>query len=262
MDNLLQNIKLAVCKESRIIDPQFDIHYDESNNVIGYIASSSFEKMTDAEAQKIIWNAIRNYIADAERVRILMLLHETLRERAERISGEARSDESNIWNMYFHQAPDMTRYFGFIAANQFGTDSKSLSLLVISSIPRRSILKREAKTFVYDQEIKKFMAISDEEACAQALNNAYNDVNNLVRMDLMDKYFKQNENGIFGKNSPFYYVFDNFRLMHADILKILLMPYEIEAIEKYKEELSKYPELENISKKIAISKMIKIQNMP
>lgn len=262
MNNLLQNIKLAISKESKIVDPQFDIHYDESNNVIGYVASSSFEKLSDAESQKLIWNAIRNYISDSERVRILMILHETLRERAERISGESGSEDSNILNLYFHEAPDMTRYFGFIAAKQFEADSKSLSLLIVSSIFKHSIIKSEAKTFVYDKEIKKFMEISDEEACALALSNAYNDIKNLVKMDLMDKYFKQNANGIFGTNNPFYYVFDGFKLKYADILKISLMPYEIAAFERYKEELLKYPELELVLKKIAISKMIKIENMP
>ena len=96
-----------------LISPTFDIHYENEDNIFGFVSDESFVNKDDDESQKLIWNALKRNLGAEELIKILAIFHETPQERVERLAPY-RIKNLNHSNFWLHETPDFTKYWLFI----------------------------------------------------------------------------------------------------------------------------------------------------
>lgn len=243
--NILENIKLDT--------PIIELFYDEQKNLIGYIASNTFNNMEDEDAQKLIWNALKNNLPTEEIIKILSIFHETPQERNNRIFGNnpLKIKHSNIW---MHNTKDMTKYWIFIDVSKFEDNYKTFFLTVNAKTKFKKGL-----TIEYPKNVIEFMELKQEEIYNELFTNVFNNAEAEIKMDLMFKHDELEKKGVYWKDNIFSYVYDNFELKPASKKDLIFSKEEIEIISKSFQGIESFKVkdivLEAIQKSIIINKM-------
>lgn len=243
--NILENIKLNA--------PIIELFYDEQKNLIGYIASDTFNNMDDEEAQSLIWNALKKNLPTEEIMRVLSIFHETPLERNNRIFGNnpLKIKHSNIW---IHNTKNLTKYWIFIDVSKFKDDYKTFFLIVNAKTNFKKGL-----TFVYPMNVIEFMELKQEEIYNELFKNAFNNAEAEVKMDLMFKHDELDKKGVYWKDNIYSYVYDYFELKPASKKDLIFSEKEIKILSKSFNEIESYKVkdivLEAIKKSEIINKM-------
>ena len=225
--------------------PTIELHYDNQKNIIGHISDEKFKSLTDKESQELIWTAFKKNLEPDELLRVIAVFHETPIERAERLNGY-KSHEVRFSNFWFHQTPELAKYWLFIDVAKFGEDYKSFFIIINE---KNKINK--GLTFDYNKEVLSFMELEQNEIHDELYNNTFGNAEAEIKMDLMNKYENLTAQQLYGKANMYWYVYENFKLTPLSKNQLFFTDKEIEMIT---EGLTK---IENFSIKKDIETAIK-----
>lgn len=221
MENLIDKIKKAFSNNRKLKYPVFDIHFDDENKVVGYVADEIFAEKNDKEAQQLVWKTLKDHLEPDEFLKVSMILPESPHERAER-KDENNSENIPCSNYWLHETPDLTKYWLFIDVEKFEDNYKSFFLIINQK-------KNFSKTikFNYDRDIITFMELIEDEIDNELYAHAFNQAESEIKLHLMTKYDELSKQGLYGKNNIFYYVFDKFKIKPVLIQQLLFCKEEI-----------------------------------
>jgi hypothetical protein len=155
------------------------------------------------------------------------LFHETPEERVHRLT-ETKPLEKSRLRFWKHTTPDLTDYWLFIDVAKFGKDFKSFYLIVNT---KRKINK--GLTFVYNEEVIKFMELEQDEVYDELYSTTFNNAEAEIKADLMITYEQLSEQKYLnGKSNIFFYVFENFQLTSLNKNNLIFTVDEINTIRK------------------------------
>lgn len=211
--------------------PQFDIHYDSQNNIVGYVADDFFEGKDYKESQNIIWNSLKKYLGQEDLIRVLMIFHETPRERSERLIGFTKNTKhSNFWQ---HKTPDLDTFWGFL--DIFKREDEYVALYLILNARSRY---KKGTTFKYPKSVIDFMEMEGAEIYNELYSNVYENLEADIKFEIIKKHDYLTEKGLWGNQNMFNYVFEKFDLKpisknqmffndtEIELLKIVLKNFE------------------------------------
>ncbi len=207
------------------LKPIIDLHYDNQKNVVGYITDEKFNELSDEDSQKLIWGALKKNLESSDLIKIVALFHETPLERVERLNGY-KSKNSQTSNFWFHQTPELAKYWLFIDIAKFQDDYKSF-FLVISE--KNNINK--ALTFVYNKEVLEFMELEQDEIYNELYSNTFENAEAEIKLDLMNKYEELLSQQLYGKANMYWYIYENFKLTPKSKNQLFFTNNEISMIE-------------------------------
>ncbi len=213
-----------IIKKLDLTAPIIDIHYDNQMNVVGHIADDTFSKISDEKAQSLIWNALKKYLDSPELVKVIAIFHETPQERIERIQGY-RSREIKHSKFWFHQTPEMTKYWLFVDVAKFGETYKSFFLII-----NEKENFNKGLTFVYTKEVLDFMELEQNEIHKELYDNAFSNGEVDIKMELMKRYEKLSSQNQNGKANRYWYVYEDFHLTPASKSQLLFTEGEMKMI--------------------------------
>jgi hypothetical protein len=233
--------------------PIIEIHYDKQDNVLGYVTDELFKTKADNESQELIWTALKKKLDASELIRVIAIFHETPQERVERLNGY-KSQEVKFSKFWFHQTPELAKYWLFIDVAKFGNDFKSFFIIICE---KNKINK--GLTFVYNKEVLDFMELEQNEIHEELYSNTFNNAEAEIKMELMNRYEELSSQQLYGKANMYWYVYENFKLTPYSKNQLFFTDSEIVMI---KEGISKIDEFE-VKKDIenAINKSTLINNL-
>ena len=214
--------------------PIIDLHYDNQDNVVGHITDESFIKMTDEDAQSLIWNSLKKKLDSPELIRIIAIFHETPQDRVERIQGY-RSREIKHSKFWLHQTPELTKYWLFVDVAKFGDSYKSFFLIINEKEDFNKGL-----TFVYEKDVLEFMELEQDEIHKELYTNVFNNGEVDIKMELMKRYEELSSKNLNGKANRYWYVYEDFQLTPASKSQLLFTQKEISMIQKGLDQLDDY----------------------
>jgi len=204
--------------------PIIDTHYDNQQNVVGHITDESFVKMSDEDAQSLIWTALKKNLDSSELIKVIAIFHETPQERIERIQGY-RTRDIKYSKYWYHQTPEMTKYWLFVDVAKIGEVYKTFFLIINE---REGFNK--GLTFVYEKDVLEFMELEQNEIHKELFVNAFSNGEVDIKMELMNRYEKLSSQNLNGKANRYWYVYENFKLTPASKSQLLFTEGEISMI--------------------------------
>jgi acid stress-induced BolA-like protein IbaG/YrbA len=232
--------------------PEVDVFY-EGKNIVGYIASDSFKDLTDEECQRIIWKALEDQMGKNELISILAIFHETKEEKLFRLN-EDNPSSTKVANkkLWIHETPDMSKYWMVIDFNKFGDEYKTIYIIVNSKDNWST-----GMTFKYGSEIIDFMQLEQHEIYPELFSKAFENAEAEIKLQIMRKYENMSEKNIYGKNNPFNYIFNSFKLKPYPFHKAFFNEKEVALFEKLiNGKMDNFSIKEKLQKCISISKSI------
>jgi hypothetical protein len=221
----------GILKTIGLKSPIVEIHYDNQKNVVGYITDDSFRTKSDKEAQEVIWTALKKHLDSSELIRVIAIFHETPQERVERLNGY-KSKEVQHSKFWFHQTPELAKYWLFIDVAKFESEFKSFFMIV----SEKSKIKK-GLIFVYNQEVLDFMELEQNEIYNELYSNTFGNAEAEIKMDLMNKYEALTSQQLYGKANRYWYVYEeDFQLAPVSKSQLFFTDKEVEMIS---EELGK-----------------------
>ncbi len=196
----------SILKSNGLQYSNIELHYDNQKNVSGHISDDKFKSLSDKDSQELIWSALRKNLETDELIRVIAIFHETPLERVERLNG-FKSNEVRFSNFWFHQTPELAKYWLFIDVAKFGVDFKSFFIIVSE---KNKVNK--GLSFVYDKEVLSFMELEQNEVLNEIYTNTFINAEAEIKMDLMNKYESLSSQQLFGKANMYWYVYENFKL--------------------------------------------------
>lgn len=228
---LINKIKNTLQTKSKLRSPLFDIYFDDTNQVVGYVADEIFESKNDEESQSLIWSSLKQYLAQEELMNISCVFHETLQERTKRLSKYSQNalqlnSQSKFW---LHKTPEETRYWVVMDVEKINTEYKSF-FLIINELGKF----HKNVVFSYPDEVIEFMELKANEIYEELYSYVFHQAESEIKLDLMKKYdVLKEEQHLMGKNNLYNYVFENFKLMPIAKNKLQFTTEEIFILNKY-----------------------------
>lgn len=207
---LIEKIKRVLETKSGLHAPLFDIYFDDTNKVIGYVADEIFEFKTDEESQKLIWSSLKHYLEQKELIDVSSIFHETLQERTKRLSEYSQNplQLNSKLNFWLHKTPKEDKYWVFIAVEKFDDEYKSFFLIInsLANFHKRVMFK-------YTAEIITFMELKENEIDDELYSHVFHQAESEIKLDLMKKYdILKEDQHLIGKYNLYNYVFESFQL--------------------------------------------------
>ncbi len=248
--DLIEKIITVLSKETQIEKPNFELKFDENQNVKGYIASESFYNMEDDLAQSIIWNVLNKNLDTSDLSKILAIFNETPVEKAQRLFGNPPLNikQANIW---FHIAKDLSRYWIFVDVTKQQTEYTTFFIVLNA---HTNFFK--SLIFSYPNDVIQFMELKPEEVYSELYNNSFNNAVSELKADLMKKHEELEKKGVYWKNNIYSYVYENVQIIAAAKKDLLFSDIEIKIIEKGFQKLKGYSVNNIVKDAIANSKMV------
>lgn len=245
LKGLLSNIGLK--------DPIIELHYDNQENIVGHITDESFVKMTDEEAQSLIWNALKKRLDSPQLIKVIAIFHETPQERIERIQGYRTRNikHSNYW---YHKTPELSTYWLFLDVAKFRDTYKTFFLIINEKEDCSKGL-----TFVYEKEIIEFMELEQDEIHNELYTNAFSNGEADIKMELMKRYEELTASGLNGKANRYWYVYEDFQMTPASKSQLLFSTKEIEMIHKGLHQLDDFQIKNHLNEAMKKSEMFNRQ---
>jgi hypothetical protein len=209
--------------KSALPAPQFDIHYDSQNNIVGYIADDFFAGKDDKESQNFIWSLLKKHFGQEELIKVLMIFHETPRERSERLIGFTKNlKHSNFWQ---HRTPDLDTFWGFIDIFKLHNEYHALYLIINEKSRQKS-----GTTFKYTEDVISFMEIEGVEIYNELYSNVFENLEAEIKFEIIKKHDHLTEKGLWGNQNMFNYVFEKFELKPVSKNQLFFSKTEIELL--------------------------------
>jgi len=230
--------------------PIIDLHYDNQKNVVGHITDEKFKNFSNEDSQKLIWTTLKKNLDSDELIKVIAIFHETPLDRVERLNGYKPKDaqSSNFW---FHQTPELAKYWLYIDVAKFGEDFKSF-FLVISE--KNNVNK--GLTFVYNKEVLAFMELDQNEIYDELYSNTFGNAEAEIKLDLMNKYENLLSQQLYGKANMYWYVYEDFKLTPISKNQLFFTEKEILMIEKGLKSIDDFSIKKDIELAIKKSKII------
>jgi hypothetical protein len=228
---LIEKIKNILQTKSKLLSPLFDIYFDDTNQVVGYVADEVFEFKTDEESQELIWNSLKRYLEQKELINISGIFHETLQERTKRLSEYSQNtlQLNSQLKFWLHKTPEETKYWVFMDVEKINTEYKSF-FLIINQLGKF----HKNVVFTYTDEVLEFMELKDNEIYEELYSYVFHQAESEIKLDLMKKYDELKEKQhLMGKNNLYNYVFENFKLIPIAKNKLQFTAEEISILNKY-----------------------------
>ncbi|MBC5772626.1 hypothetical protein H8S95_01010 [Pontibacter sp. KCTC 32443] len=245
IDKILRNTNLKF--------PIIELRNDDQGNITGHISDETFNSLSDKDSQELIWTALRRNLESDEILRVIAIFHETPSERVERLTGY-RTNDVRFSNFWFHQTPELAKYWLFIDVAKFGEDFKSFYIIV----SEKNNIKR-ALTFVYNKEVLSFMDLEHNEIHEELYSNTFGNAEAEIKMDLMNKYERLSSQQLYGKANMYWYVYESFKLKPVSKNQLIFTDGEISMISKQLEKIDNFSIKKDIQ--IAIHKSTLINKM-
>lgn len=249
--DLIDKIAKIINEAHELKLPIIDLHYDNQKNIVGYIADDKFKSLSNEESQKLIWTFLKKNLASDELIRIIAIFHETPSERVERLIGY-RSKDTQISNFWYHQTPELAKYWLFIDVAKFDNGDFKSFFLVISE--KNKINK--GLTFVYNKEVLEFMELEQNEIYDELYTNTFNNAEVEIKLDLMNKYESFQSQQLYGKANMYWYVYEDFKLTQMTKTQLFFSEEEILMIEKGLKSIDDFGIKKDIQAAIENSKIL------
>jgi len=241
-----------ILKKMEIDKPILDLYYDEQGNLSGFISSTSFQDMTEFEAQTNIWKKLKNNLGADELVKILGIFSETPEERINRINGSSKHEIKAYSNkLWIHKTKDEATFWILLDVSKFEEIYKSFFLII-----NEKYNYKKGLTFVYNEEVIKFMELEQDEIYEELFSNVYNNAEAEIKMVLMNKYDELTKNGLWGKSNMYNYVYETFKLTPYPFSKLVLNQSEIALFKDAFKSLDDFKAKKDIEKRIDLSEII------
>jgi len=230
--------------------PIIDLHYDNQKNVVGHITDEKFKSFSNEDSQKLIWTNLKKNLDSDDLIKVIAIFHETPLERVERLNGYKPKDAqtSNFW---FHQTPELAKYWLYIDVAKFGEDFKSF-FLVISE--KNNVNK--GLTFVYNKEVLDFMELEQNEIYDELYSNTFGNAEAEIKLDLMNKYENLLSQQLYGKANMYWYVYEDFKLTPISKNQLFFTEKEISIIEKGLKSIDDFSIKKDIESAIKKSRLV------
>ncbi len=227
-----------------------ELHYDNQKNITGHVSDDEFKSLSDKDSQELIWTALRKNLESDELIRVIAIFHETPLERVERLNGY-KSQDVRFSNFWFHQTPELAKYWLFIDVAKFGDDFKSFFLIVSE---KNNVNK--GLTFIYNKEVLSFMELEQNEIHEELYTNTFGNAEAEIKMDLMNKYESFSSQQLYGKANMYWYVYEKFSLTPISKNQLLFNEKEISMIENGLKKIDDFTIKKDIELALKKSKLI------
>ena len=215
---------VEILKDTDLQFPKIELHYNNQKNIIGHVSDEKFKKLSDQESQELIWTALKKNLEHDELIKVLAIFHETPLERVERINGY-RTQEVEFSNFWFHQTPELAKYWLFIDVAKFGDDFKSFFIIICE----KNIVNK-CMTYTYNKEVISFMELEQKEIYDELYTNTFANAEAEIKLDLMNKYESLSSQQLFGIANMYWYVFEDFKLKPVSKNQLYFTDNEIDMI--------------------------------
>lgn len=241
-----------ILSELEINNPIVDIHYDEQNNIIGFVCSVSFSDLNDVESQHLIWKALKKRLSTEQLVKILGIFHETPHERRLRINGDDEVKVKPIKNhLWIHDAPKLSRYWMVVDLGKFGDEYKAIYLIINGREKFQTGL-----TFVYTHEIIEFMQLEQEEIYDELFSMVFENAESEIKLHIMNKHDELTKKGLWGRENIYSYVFQSFKLVPHPLTKTVFDENELSLLKEPIGKMDDFNIKNEVKKRINLSEMI------
>lgn len=248
--DLIDKINKIINETEGLRRPIIDLHYDNQKNVIGHITDDKFKSLSNEESQKLIWTSLKKNLDASELLKVIAIFHETPLERVERLNGY-KSKDAQTSNFWFHQTPELAKYWFFIDVAKFNDDFKSFFLV----INEKNNLNK-GLTFVYNKEVLDFMELEQNEIYDELYSNTFGNAEAEIKLDLMNKYESFQSQQLYGKANMYWYVYEDFRLTPITKNQLFFTEKEISMIENGLKSIDNFSIKNDIETAIKKSKII------
>jgi len=248
--DLIDKITKIINATEGLKRPIVELCFDNKKNVIGHITDDKFKSLSNEESQKLIWTSLKKNLEADELIKVIAIFHETPLERVERLNGYKPKD-AQISNFWFHQTPELAKYWLFIDVAKFGDDFKSFFLIISE---KNKVNK--GLTFVYNEEVLDFMELEQDEIYDELYSNTFDNAESEVKLDLMNKYESFQSQQLYGKANMYWYVYENFKLTPITKNKLLFTENEISMIDNGLKNIDNFSIKNDIESAIKKSKII------
>lgn len=243
--DLKDTVKNAL-EEMEIQAPSIEISTDQHGNIFGFVASTSFKDITDEDAQKMVWEKLKEKLDIDQLKNVLLITCETPIERLARYGATAIVAPKKIYpDIWVHNCPDLNIYMIFVSTTKINNTYKASYVWIDD--------KGQSPTglvFDYPEDVIGFMELEQQEIVPEIYENALENATTEIKSQIMGKYEKMTDQGVWGKNNIYNYVFSEFTITPIKINKI---PVKIETIKSFKEKILATPE--SLNRDSAIEKL-------
>lgn len=242
----------SIIKNLNLEDPIIDLNYDKQGNIVGYVADPSFQSRPTEEVQKMLWKALKDNLPQKDFLRIIALFHEAPSERLNRLSDKKQLGiELPFSKFWLHKTPDFAKYWMFIDVARLGDEYEAFYLILCEKFH----IEKGTKLH-YDQEVISFMELSQDEIYKEVYTNIFGLGEVEVQTDIMNRYEKLSQEGLFGAANPYFYVYASFKMEPYRQGQILFSASEIQMIQKHLTELKNFSITDELDRAIKKSKKI------
>lgn len=208
---VIKKIKEVILNSDLIESPIFDI-YQENEKIKGYIASETFEDLSASESYRTIWKIINTNLNDSEKIKIDYIYPETLSQKMIRIKDDFEHKKDNIKNnkiWYHFNKVEGVSYWIFIDVKK-ENDGKFTSFYFI--LDKSKKIKKNNLIISYSEEVIDFMNLDEYELTETLLKRILEQAEVTIKLYLMNSYQELTKKELFGKENPYLYVYDSFKL--------------------------------------------------
>jgi hypothetical protein len=248
--DLIDKITDIIGKTEGLQCPIVELRYDNQKNVVGHISDEKFKSLSDEDSQKLIWTSLKKNLEGDELIKVIAIFHETPLERVERLNGYKPKDAqtSNFW---FHETPELAKYWLFIDVAKFNEDFKSFFLVI-----NEKNKVNKGLTFVYNKEVLDFMELEQNEIYDELYTNTFGNAEAEIKLDLMNKYESFQTQQLYGKANMYWYVYEDFKLAPITKNQLFFTDKEISMIESGLKSIDNFSIKNDIETAIKKSKII------
>lgn len=251
----LQRLRQVLSSIPELQDAIVDIHYDETGKVVGFVCSESFNVMSDSHSQALIWGTIKSYFGNDDILDVDVIYHETPQDRLVRLSDDSEVVDcrTEIQNYWFHESPDMCKYWVFVDVGKFDDNYKSIFV----SFNSRDGFNR-GTTFEYPREVVEFMELhNDKEVYDELYSHVIHSAEAEVKAELARKYEVETNKHLYGRENIFSYIFQNFKLTAKTAKELIFDDAELQIIEPLLGNFEGFPIKSQLEKQVLASRSIK-----
>jgi hypothetical protein len=239
---LIDKIKEILKKEYP--NAHIDLNMEANGKVNGHIANDWKDK---SKAIREIQSVLRKSLDEVDYKSIVVIWPESFEDEWQRLDMTSEIEEdSNYW---IHVAPDMTKYIGIVDVAKFKV--KEWKYLYSVIVNRNGKIEDDTLVVTYIKEVLDFMELNDENEIKEELHmHAVSNIDEFIKKDLLDKYYKYKENANEEEkmeSNPFFYSFNNLHI-NAKSLKQLVNELNQDEVEYIKKRFS----MRNISNKFEV----------
>jgi hypothetical protein len=115
---------------------------------------------------------------------------------------------------------------------------------------------KKGVTFTYTPEIIALMGIDASDIEDDLFNNAFENAESEVKIELMRKYNVQSQLGLLGRDNMFNYVYNEFQLVPKLVNDIMFNEKEIKLVDRLLSQVDNHKIKFELENKVEVSKML------